>query len=395
MRVSPIRLSAALLSLTLLTPAFAGGAGGPRALMPDFSAVTPWPIDCHAAPTLTDGCRLRVPIPAGTMLPTTGQFKIVPGTNQLTVLYRAAAGTGRPILCCGLQIPLAPLPSTDVWAATVKVNNLNRAVISLQVLTEAYSPLTPTTVWRGPQAPAPVPRPGVLAGQIDRFSLTSDSVIGPRDIRVYTPPRWTNAERLPAVYMADGQAVEEFARTLEAAMARGTAPRVILVGISSAQSTGVTGSDPLKDHRALEYLEGLPGGAASFAAHEQFVLSMVLPHVEQTYHLSTRPQGRVVAGFSNGAAWAISMAARHPQVFRGVVAMSPGSGGAQNAPHPATRVFVEAGTLEPLFLNSARTYAANTRLAGNPTHLEVRVGGHDEAVWRDVFPSGVAFALNH
>lgn len=393
MRVPPLRLSAALLSLTLLTPVLAGGAGGPRPLMPDFSAPTPWPIDCGATPTLTDGCRLLTPIPAGVPFPAAGHFKVIPGQDRLTVLYRSATNTDRPVLCCGLQLPLSPLPGTDVWAVTVRVKDVQRAVISLRVLTDTYAPLTPETVWRGPQALAPAPRSSVLAGRIEQATLNAGDLLGPREIRVYTPPHWTSEEQLPAVYLADGQSIEGMAQTLEAAIAAGTAPRVVLIGIPSARSTGST-SDPSEDHRALEYLEGFPGGAARFSAHEQFVVTQVLPYVERTYHLSTRPQDRVVAGFSNGGAWAISMAARHPQLFRGVLAMSPSNAGQQKAPDPAARVFVEAGTLEVPFLTAARAYAAITRRAGNPTQLEVRVSGHDAALWRDVFPNGVTFTLN-
>ncbi|SMB83343.1 hypothetical protein SAMN00790413_04373 [Deinococcus hopiensis KR-140] len=61
------RLSAAVLSLALLSPAAAGGAeeaGGARPLVPGFSAAPPWPVDCDLQVNRTDGCRLRVARPA-------------------------------------------------------------------------------------------------------------------------------------------------------------------------------------------------------------------------------------------------------------------------------------------------------------------------------------------
>ncbi|UQN06471.1 esterase family protein [Deinococcus sp. QL22] len=395
MRFPSAGLSAVLMTLTLLSPATAGGAGGPRPLLPDFSAVTPWPVDCDSAPYLTDGCRLRVALPPGTTLPSPGQLQVVPGHNRLAILYHPPIGTRAVTLCCGLQLPLSPLPGTEVWAVTVKVNDLTRAVISMGVLTDSSASLAQETTWRGPQAPAPVARTRLLAGKVDRLVLDSGSLIGSREIIVYTPPNWTQAERLPAVYLGDGQAVVGLAQTLEPAMLSGAAPRVVLVGIDSARSQAAltaTGGPPV-DQRAQEYLEAWEGGEQRFAAHEQFVLTTVLPHVERAYGLSARPQDRVVSGFSNGGSWAISMAARHPDVFRGVLAMSPSNAGLQNAPHPAARVFVEGGTLEPSFLAAARTYAVMTRTAGNPTRLDVRVGGHDALVWAEVFPAGVAFIL--
>ncbi|SMB85090.1 alpha/beta hydrolase [Deinococcus hopiensis] len=392
------RLSAALLSLALLSPATAGGAEGAgvaRPLMPDFAATPPWPVDCDPPMNRTDGCRLRVALPVGIPLPAPGELKIVPGTDRLTVLYRPPGAAREVTMCCGVYLPLAPIPGTGVWAVTAQIKDLAHAILSLRVdVAGLPSPAQANTVWRGPQAPTAISRTRVLSGKIDRFVLKSgNSLVGTREITVYTPPNWTKAERLPAVYLGDGGMVLGLARSLEPALAKGGAPRVILVGIESARPTYGEAYTREGDLRAQEYLEGWEGGRARFEAHEQFVLTAVLPHVERAYHLSPSPQDRVVGGASNGGAWAISMAARHPDVFRGVLAMSPSNAGLQNAPHPAARVFASGGTLELPFLEAARQYTALARGAGRPTRLVTLVGGHDAFLWEEIFPAGVTFTL--
>lgn len=392
----PVRpLRALLLGLALLSPAMAGGGGAPRALTPDFTGS--WPVDCDPVAERMDGCRLLVPIPAGTPLPGPEQVRIVPERDRLTVLYRPPADARSVTLCCGLQLPLSPIPGTGVWAVTAQVNGLERAVLSTGILVDGRLQ-TPgqRAIWRGPKAPTAAERAAYLVGRLHRFTLRADSpLIGVREITVYTPPGWNRNNPLPVVYLADGAAVSGFANTLEPAIRTGSVPPVILVGIENAPSmpAGLTNYRPEDDQRSQEYLEGWQGGAERFAAHEAFVLQTVLPHMEREFGASSAPKDRVVGGFSNGGAWAISMAARHPDVFRGVLALSPSNTGRQGAPHAEARVFTGGGTLEPAFLVSARKYATLMKRSGQATRLQDWVGGHDYAVWEELLPAGLAFLL--
>lgn len=387
-----------LCALLLASTALAGGAGGPRTLVPNFAAAGPWAVDCDAATRRDDGCRLREALPAGTSLPAPGQFRVLPGKDRLTVLYHAPTAAVREVaLCCGLQLPLAPIPGTRLWAVTARVQNVQQAALTLEIVSGSQRSATQEpTLWRGPEAPAPVLRASRLAGQVRRVTLDSgDALTGSRTVTVYTPPGWTRAEALPAVYLADGGSAEELARTLEPAVEAGTAPRVVLVGIQNAPSfaPGSTTYRPEDDRRAHEYLEGQAGGAERFTAHERFVLKVVLPWAEREYGLRAAPDARAVGGFSNGGAWAISLAARHPDTFRGVIALSPSNAAVQNAPHPRARVSTQGGTLEPSFLRAATQYAALARKAGAATRLVTRVGGHDLLLWAEAFPGAVAFTL--
>jgi len=378
-----------VLGLALASLAYAGGSG-PRPLRPDFVQLA-YPVDCDEA-FQTDGCRLRVTLP--TVLPDLGPgtWRVLPGPDQLTVIYRASGRPKEVALCCGLQLPMSPVRGTDLWGVTARVNDVQRAVITLGVVVDGQFPqqLQP---WRGKRAPPPIQTlsPGTLQGQIHEFTLDSgNKLTGTRRISVYTPPGWTAQETLPAVYLADGAALS-MAQVLEPAILNKTAPRVVLVGIDSATPRP---AEPQKDLRALEYLNGFKDGQAYFEAHETFVLKMVIPDIERDFHVLATPQGRVVGGFSNGAVWAISLAARHPEVFRGVIALSPGWRPAIQAPDPQARVFTSGGTLEPGFLSTATEYATRVKISGGTVHLVKRVGGHDQVIWQEEFPGAVRFVLN-
>ncbi|PNY81758.1 alpha/beta hydrolase [Deinococcus koreensis] len=385
---------AGLLALALGGVAWAGG-GGPRPLVPDFSRAGDFSRDCDVQPSGAQGCRLRAPLPPVTALKV-GEWRVVPGPGQVSVVYRAPAGITQASVCCGLQLPLSPIPGTDLWGVTARVAEVQQLAMTIGVFRDGQFGQDLQT-WRGAQAPPAlkaVPT-GQLLGRVQTFGLESGlPLIGTRQLSVYTPPGWSAAEPLPVVYLADG-AAPGMATTLEPLIQSGRAPRVVLVGIESAPSA-LTGQayDPAQDRRAQEYLDGYTGGEAAFRAHERFLLDTVLPEIERRFGVRGTAQGRVVGGFSNGGAWAISMAARHPDTFRGVIALSPSNlPGAQGLPHPQARVFTSGGTLEPGFLEASRTYAASIRARGGAVRQVGRVGGHDGLIWQEEFPGAVAFVL--
>lgn len=376
------------LGLTLASLAHAGGSA-PRPLLPDFVQPTS-PVDCEVA-SRTDGCRLRVALPIVLNL-RPGQWRALSGPDQLTVIYRASGLPKALSVCCGLQLPMSPVRGTDLWGVTARVRDVQRAVIDLGVVVDGQFPQKLQS-WRGENAPPAIQTlsPDKLQGQMHEFTLDSGSKLtGTRRISVYTPPGWTAQETLPAVYLADGAALS-MAQVLEPAIRAGTAPRVVLVGIESATSSS---TEPHKDLRALEYLNGFENGQMYFEAHETFVLKIVIPYIEHDFHVLASPQGRVVGGFSNGAVWAISMAARHSELFRGVIALSPGWQPAIQIPDTQTRVFTSGGTLEPGFLRTATEYATLIKASGGTVRLVKRVSGHDQIVWQEEFPGAVRFVLD-
>lgn len=55
--------------------------------------------------------------------------------------------------------------------------------------------------------------------------------------------------------------------------------------------------------------------------------------------------------------------------------------------------YLVAGTFEPFFRNNAARWAAALRDAAADVVMIVRIAGHDHAMWPEVFPMMVAWAL--
>jgi enterochelin esterase-like enzyme len=140
--------------------------------------------------------------------------------------------------------------------------------------------------------------------------------------------------------------------------------------------------------RAREYLPGTDADA--FAAHERWVLDDVLPWAAR--ELGAR-EPFVAAGWSNGAAWAIAMGQRRPEVFGRVLALSPGivpRRVSQVARRTGVASYLAAGTLEEGFLRATQEWSARAAKSGLPVTTRSWVGGHDDACWRAEFGRGLA-----
>jgi enterochelin esterase-like enzyme len=246
-------------------------------------------------------------------------------------------------------------------------------------------PVTDKLTWRGPHAPADDAAGRTLAGEIREHTLQSAALRAPRGVTVYIPPAELGSGPLPACVLADGQSTRGFAEVLEAAIASGAAPPVLLVGVHS-------GGDPAErsDRRAEEYLPRHK--PRRFAAHLSFVTGEVIPWAGSEFGVAAGPW--ICAGFSNGAAWAIGAARRRPDVFGGVAGLSAGVV-PKRVPKESRRVrhFLAAGTLERHFRAATNEYAQRLRRAGVPCAHREWVGGHDPYWWERSLPEALAWLL--
>ncbi len=138
--------------------------------------------------------------------------------------------------------------------------------------------------------------------------------------------------------------------------------------------------------RAQEYFPGIDPDR--FARHEAFFCSEVTAWAERQWNVSGLAKDRVIFGCSNGGRFAFEMAMRHPDQFGHVLAFSVPGGGVIALPEglkTAAHFYLEAGTWEKQFLTYTTRLADELRRAGVQTELQVRVGGHDEAIWCDEF----------
>lgn len=304
-----------------------------------------------------------------------------------------------------------------LWALRLRVADLDRATIDISV---RPSPEKTFDVLRGPQAPPAMATVAELKGKLFPEVIESKYLDDPRAVLVYLPPEADPKRLYPVVYMADGNMRTDAATFIEPLILSGKLPPMILVALwpGNSRKRG-------EDRRSEEYLEGWPGGTGYFLEHEMFLLKEVLPLIESKYGGSSDPKERVVTGFSSGAAWAISMGLRHPDIFPNVVAQSliwsgggpsdgasmsmtlqhpgqfatftrsTGSGdfGEELARGTATRFFLSAGTLEPKFQEQTLRFADKARAAEHEVELETTVSGHTMTIWRPLLVHGLKWAL--
>jgi enterochelin esterase-like enzyme len=321
--------------------------------------------------------------------------------DELTFFYQGEAEAVH--VCCGIQLPLRRVEDSDLWALTVRIDELPRAVISYTFIpyqdgrpVEAEARLAHMRVWRGSQAPPASERAESLHGQIIKHAIDSVYLDERRDLTVYVPPGHDPTQSHPVVYAADGQSVDRFAAILDPQIVNGSVPGVIVVGVHCPASGGAAEPyDPALDRRAQEYLLG--ENPDRFEAHERFFVDEVSAWAERALGASAERQERAVFGCSNGGAFAVSMGIRHPARYGAVIAFSLGEGPqgwgtpewrADDAP----RHYLVAGTLEPFRGTTARWAARLSRLGVEHVHRE-RVCGHDPVMWEEEFPGAVAWAI--
>lgn len=186
---------------------------------------------------------------------------------------------------------------------------------------------------------------------------------------------------LPTLYMADGaNGLYVVAARLRPAIESDLIPAVQIVGLY-----------PDPDHRQDEYIQR---GRPRFRAHERWLLDTVIPWSEREMRAS--PEHRAIGGYSNGAAFALFMAAEHPDIFSAVLAHSPvATADSFNLDARASNVrwALSAGRLEyngyPLRAVSVVQAAANGR--GANVRMCTGPWRHDPRVWGELSPGAVAW----
>jgi predicted alpha/beta superfamily hydrolase len=202
-----------------------------------------------------------------------------------------------------------------------------------------------------------------------------------RTIFVSLPDGYAESkERYPVLVLLDANDLVQFNLAVAHAAFlrnRNATPPLIIVGVTNARdrthdltptATGATG----ERFRTA-------GGAATFA---DYVIDEVLPRVRSRYR--TQPT-TVLAGHSFGGLFALDVAAARPDVFRGVIAMSPALWWNDSA--------------------SVVTYADAIARSRVPQRIFVTSGGLEPAIDRptqrfahrldSIKPANVAFAYRH
>lgn len=303
--------------------------------------------------------------------------------DRLTVVARRH--TDQAYLCCSPRGKMERIAG-DLWAIRVKIADFDHGLIEVSVVPGGRQD---HGFIRGKNAPPKPPVSMPLRGEVHEAAIRSRFLNETRRLTVYTPPGFDPAERYPVVYMADGIFRRDDFPVVEQQIIDGHIPPVVVIAIWP----GIDAKD--LELRSKEYLLGWPGGTARFAKSEQFLLNEVMTLAEHRYGASDKPAERLITGYSSGAAWAVSMAVRNPQVFGQAAAFSlgwPGAGKGVGEPSQP-RLFLSAGSFESTFYKATLAVADKAARSGGEVVLRKLVSEHDDAAWQPMLVEALRWAF--
>ncbi len=368
--------------------------------------------DCRSTPEPYGECRLPLGLTADQVKSKLGGKDLAWWRVGDEFVVVADRDTDQAYLCCAARGRMDHV-SGDLWGLRLRIIDLDHATMDIGVLPQ---PDDPRPVYRGPSAPPALMVESDIKGKVHLEAMKSEFLDEPRNATFYTPPGFDPLKKYPVLYMSDGNMRLNTPEFVEPLIESGALPPMVIVGIYY----GSTKRDP--DLRSREYLLGWPNSMGEFLKHENFLLKEVLPYAERNFGASSDPKDRIVTGFSSGAAWAVAMGLRHPDVFPNVIAQSMvwgATGGTNsnwetgmalsnpNGPamitqtvrssqllddlknNPTTRFYLTAGTLEPRFYDQTLKFASAARAAGHTVEIETTVSGHTPYGWSPLMVRGL------
>lgn len=303
-----------------------------------------------------------------------------------------------PYLVCGLLTGCAPAAGPPANPASPAVGFAEREVEqphltpprSAEISAPTGDPALPTpSLALDPPAPTAERWPAPSGGELLYTRYPGRLIEQELPLVIYLPPgyHWAS-ELLPAVYLLHGIGYDEqqwvelgVQRLVDRQLQSGDwEPLLLIMPLMP---------DPL--------LSSTDGGPDSYEA--EFLRGLV-PYVERNFRAD--PARSALAGISRGGVWALEIALRHPDSFRGVAALSPALH--MNFPRPqydpsviATGavsfpavIYLDAGDGEPRTLAAVEDFSLLLRERGVQHVLHVGQGGHDPEYWSGVVPRALA-----
>jgi predicted alpha/beta superfamily hydrolase len=221
----------------------------------------------------------------------------------------------------------------------------------------------------------------------------------PRDVTVYLPPGYDDANPCPVLYMHDGQNLFDpktahvpgqhwrLGETADALIAAGTLPPLIIVGIANTGPSRIHEYTPTRDAR-------LGGGLAD--DYGRFLVEELKPFIDRTYRTRTDAASTGLGGSSLGGLVTMHVGLRRPEVFGALAVMSPSvwwdrrvilSSVRAARPKPDLRVWVDIGTaegrraLEDARLLKAALVGSGWVIGRDLHYAEYEGGTHSELDW--------------
>jgi len=241
--------------------------------------------------------------------------------------------------------------------------------------------LTTAAPLAGAQTGAAVSRETIEAET--RFYLELDGPDGDkRPVMIWRAPGAPTDQLLPTIYMPDADmGLYVAAAHLRPLVEAGVVPPFQIIALN-----------PDERHRVYNY----QGNRARLRRHERWLVETVLPWAEQ--NLRASPEHRVLGGFSNGGDFSLYTVQDYPDVFAGVVALSPvyiGDRFPLGEAASGVRFALTAGRRE--YDGGAARSVGVVRSAALARGAAVRVclgeWQHEVGDWLEVAPGSVAWAF--
>lgn len=253
--------------------------------------------------------------------------EILPGNG---VTFRFKAPQAKEVKVAGQMGPDSPLRKDDQGVWSITLPTVAPGVHEYRFVVDGLTVIDPQNPWVKPQRwpntsilhipanpPAPWDLQDIPHGTVHEHVYRSKVLGTWRKVLVYTPPGMASAGRLPVLYLSHGYSDNEGTWTvhgkahwiLDSLLARKTAVPMVVV---------------MPDGHAL------PPGAGAWenyavsnsGAYCQELIEDIIPLVERTYRVSSRPQARAFAGLSMGGHHALSVALKHHDRFGWIGAFS-------------------------------------------------------------------------
>lgn len=149
------------------------------------------------------------------------------------------------------------------------------------------------------------------------FTLQSKALAEARPVRVFLPAGYENSTDVyDVLYVTDANGqLPTAAGVTRFLTVHGRAPQMMVVGIDSLSSQDrARNFSTVSDYKRRD----MPGGG--FDKFASFLIDELVPHIDKTYRTSSR---RMFAGHSLAGLFAVNLWTRDPNIFEGIIAISP------------------------------------------------------------------------
>jgi enterochelin esterase-like enzyme len=316
--------------------------------------------------------------------------------DRITIYARLHAEAAT--LCCSMQTQMTRVGDSDFWVARFQMSDLGHAMLTFipPVAANGDVMITPDQVihFRGPEAPPEPDKIQPIHGRTFEATFYSSALHETRKLRIYLPPGYVRGEHYPALFVADGEAVDGYAPIAEALVAQHKMRPTIMIGSLAGQHGIVEDRSSLHidDLRHADYIPNYPGAGDRFEQHQQFFCRELTRYAERTYGVSSRRADRAVTGFSDGGVFALWAGIRCADQFATAWPMSGGVWESHRLPRLAAHVrfLVSAGIYEPAFHYNMRRAVEALRAAGQQVEMRDYAAGHMPDQWELAFADDAA-----